>query len=46
MDQRIDMDRALEIIKGTNKYIDWSNPDIVLRLAKSLSLNKYNVFDK
>ncbi len=32
--KRIDMNRASEIIKGTNKYIDWSNPDIILRLAK------------
>lgn len=32
--KRIDMNRAADIIKGTNKYIDWSNPDIILRLAK------------
>lgn len=32
--KRIDMDRAADIIKGTNKYVDWSNPDIILRLAK------------
>ncbi|MBU1059079.1 MAG: hypothetical protein KJ804_12270 [Proteobacteria bacterium] len=32
--KRIDMNRASEIVKGTNKYIDWSNPDIILRLSK------------
>ena len=32
--KRIDVNRAADIIKGTNKYIDWSNPDIILRLAK------------
>ena len=32
--KRVDLNRAADILKGTNKYIDWSNPDIVLRLAK------------
>ena len=31
--KRVDFDRAADILKGTNKYLDWSNPDITLRLA-------------
>ena len=32
--KRIDMSRASDIIMGTNKYTDWSNPEIIIRLSK------------
>jgi hypothetical protein len=40
----VDEDHAKQVLIGTQKYVDWSNPDIVRRLSK-LYFGNINVID-